>query len=177
MRDALGNVQREYVYLGDIPVMAVRQGAASGGAEVVVDNGSAGFTVTGTWSASTAVAGYLGANYATHEANGVPPGAIAVDNSDPGFSVTGTWTASTAIAGYLGSNYQHQYANGESPSALVADNLAGSFTGTWPASTSVSGYLGTNYQVHAAGTGASVFTWTLNVPSDGTGIPSISKTS
>jgi hypothetical protein len=95
MRDALGNVQREYVYLGDIPVMAVRQGAASGGAEVVVDNGSAGFTVTGTW----------------------------------------------------------------------------------PASTSVSGYLGTNYQVHAAGTGASVFTWTLNVPSDGTGIPSISKTS
>jgi RHS repeat-associated protein len=166
--DALGNVQREYLYLGDIPVMAVRQGAASGGAEVVVDNGSAGFTVTGTWPVSTAVAGYLGANYATHEANGVPPGAIAVDNTDPGFSVTGTWTSSTSVAGYLGSNYQHHYANGEPPSALVADNLAGSFTGNWPSSTSVSGYLGTNYQVHAAGTGANTFSWTLNVASAGT---------
>jgi RHS repeat-associated protein len=166
--DALGNVQREYLYLGDIPVMVVRQGSAAGGSEVVVDNGGAGFAVTGTWPASTAVAGYLGANYQSHEANGVPPGAIAVDNSDPGFSVTGTWTASTSVAGYLGSNYQHHFANAEPPTALVADNSSGAFTGTWPTSTSVGGYYATNYQVHTAGTGSNVFTWTLNVPSAGT---------
>ena len=40
--------------------------------------------------------------------------------------------------------------------------------GTWPVSTSVSGYIGTDYQVHAAGSGANTFTWTLAVPAAGT---------
>ena len=49
-----------------------------------------------------------------------------------------------------------------------ADNSSGSATGSWPASTSVAGYYGANYQTHVAGTGASVFTWTLNLPAAGT---------
>jgi RHS repeat-associated protein len=136
--------------------------------EIILDNGSLSFATTGTWPASTAVSGYIGANYQTHEANGAPPDAIMVDNTDPGFSVTGTWASSTAVSGYVGSNYQHHYANGEPPTAVVADNLAGSFTGTWPNSTSVGGYYATNYQVHAASTGTTSFTWTLNVPTSGT---------
>ena len=37
---------------------------------VVIDNTDAGFSVTGTWPASTSVTGYQGSNYQTHEANG-----------------------------------------------------------------------------------------------------------
>ena len=135
--------------------------------EIVLDNTDPAFSATGTWPESTVVSGFVGANYQLHEARGAPPGALVVDNTDPGFAVTGTWSSSTAISGYLGANYQHHYANGEPPSAIVADNASGSFTGTWPASTSVGGYYATNYQVHAAGSGASVFTWTLNAPNTG----------
>ena len=143
-------------------------GSAQAASPVVIDNGSAQFSVTGTWPTSTSVAGFEGANYQTHEANGAPPGAIAVDNTDAGFSVTGTWPTSTAVSGYVGTNYQVHSANGEPPSAIVADNATGTAVGTWPTSTSVSGYIGTNYQVHTAGTGANTFTWTLAVPSSGT---------
>lgn len=136
--------------------------------EIILDNESAAFAATGTWPTSTAVSGYIGTNYQTHEANGAPPEAIVVDNTDPGFSVTGTWTASTVVSGYLGTNYQHHFANGEPPTAVVADNLAASFTGTWPTSTSVGGYYATNYQHHTAGTGTNSFSWTLNVASSGT---------
>ncbi len=164
---AAGAQMREYVWLGDQPVAMFLPQVAQG-AEVVVDNTDAGFSATGTWPASTAVSGYLGANYQVHEANGAPPGAVVVDNTDSGLSVTGTWPTSTAVSGFLGTNYQVHAANGEPPSAIVADNASGSATGTWPTSTSVGGYYGTNYQVHAAGTGASVFTWTLGVPAAGT---------
>jgi len=142
--------------------------SAIGQTEIILDNGSASFSSTGTWPTSTSVSGYYGTNYQSHGANGIPPAGIVVDNTDPGFSVTGTWTSSTSVGGYLGSNYQHHFANGEPPTAVVADNLAGSFTGTWPTSTSVSGYYATNYQHHAAGAGADSFTWTLTVPSNGT---------
>ena len=143
-------------------------GPAQAQAEIIIDNGTAAFGATGSWPTSTAVPGYYGANYQTKEPNGPPPGAAIVDNTDAGFSVTGTWTASTAVSGFYGSNYQHHFANGEPPSAIVADNASGSFTGTWPASTAVGGYYGTNYQTHAAGTGANVFTWTVNVATAGT---------
>jgi YD repeat-containing protein len=165
--DAAGSVKREYVHLGDLPVGLAVAGAASGGSEAILDNSSAAFSTTGTWPVSTAVAGYIGANYQSHEANGAPPSSLVVDNSDAGFSTTGTWTASTSVSGYVGANYQHHYANGEPPSSIVADNASGAAVGTWPASTSVGGYLGANYQVHVAGTGASTFTWTLNAPSAG----------
>ena len=148
-----------------LALLASFQAAAQ--TEIVLDNESAAFSATGTWPTSTAVTGYVGANYQHHFANGAPPSAIVVDNTDPGFSVTGTWTPSTAISGYLGANYQHHFANGEPPSAVVADNLAGTFTGTWPTSTSVGGYYATNYQHHAASTGTTSFTWTLNVASAG----------
>ncbi len=134
---------------------------------VIIDNTDAGFSVTGTWPASTSVTGYQGTNYQTHEANGSPPGAIVVDNTDAGFTVTGTWPTSTSVGGYLGSNYQVHSANGEEPSAIVVDNTAGSFTGTWGASTSVGGYFGSNYQAQAAGSGANSFTWTPSIPSTG----------
>ena len=143
-------------------------GFAHAQGEIVLDNGSSAFSTTGTWPASTSVAGFVGPNYQSHEPNGAPPSAIVVDNGGGGFSVTGTWATSTAVTGFVGANYQVHAANGEPPSAVVADNSSGSATGTWPASTSVSGYLGTNYQVHTAGTGASAFTWTLAVPSAGT---------
>jgi len=165
--DAAGQVIREYVWLGDLPV-AVLAASPAQGPEVVVDNTDAGFSASGTWPASTSVAGYLGANYQSHEAGGAPPGAIVVDNTDAGFSTTGTWSASTSVGGYLGTNYQHHYANGEPPAGVVADNSQGTAVGTWNASTSVGGYYGTNYQAHAAGSGTESFTWTLAVPTAGT---------
>lgn len=165
--DAAGQVLREYVWLGELPV-AVLASSPAQEPEVIVDNTDAGFSVSGTWPVSTSVAGYLGANYQHHEAGGVPPGAIVVDNTDSGFSTTGTWTASNAVAGYLGTNYQHHYANGEPPTAIVADNSQGAAVGAWNASTSVGGYYGTNYQAHAAGSGTDSFTWTLAVSAAGT---------
>jgi RHS repeat-associated protein len=164
---AAGALMREYAYLGEIPVLVSRPGS-SAGAEVVLDNVSPAFAASGTWPASTAAAGFIGANYQTHEANGAWPGALVVDNSDAGFSVRGTWAASSAVSGYLGTNYRVHAPNGEPPASVVADNAAGSALGDWPASTAVGGYHGTNYQVHAAGTGTNSFTWTLNVPAAGT---------
>lgn len=142
--------------------------AAQAQTEIVLDNVSPHFATTGTWPTSTAVSGYVGANYQSHAPNGAPPGAIVVDNTDAGFSVTGTWPASTSVAGYVGTNYAVHAANGEPPTAIVADNTTGTALGTWPTSTSVSGYYGANYQPHAAGTGAETFTWTLNVATAGT---------
>ena len=135
---------------------------------IVVDNSAPSFTTTGTWTPSTVVPGYEGANYLTHPANGSPPGAIVVDNTDAGFSVTGTWPTSTSVGGYLGTNYQVRAANGEEPSAIIVDNTAGTAVGTWATSTSVGGYFGANYQHHPAGAGANSFTWTPAIPSTGT---------
>src|SRR4030095_5787847 len=100
--------------------------------EIILDNTSPQFAVTGTWPTSTAVSGYFGTNYRTHAPNGAPPGAVVVDNTDPGFSTTGTWPTSTSVAGYVGANYQHHFANGEPPTAIVADHASGTRTGTWP---------------------------------------------
>jgi len=136
--------------------------------EIVLDNTAPAFAATGTWPASRAVTGYIGANYQSHAPNGTPPGAIVVDNTDAGFSATGSWPASTSVAGYAGANYQVHEANGVPPTALVADNASGVAVGTWPSSTAVAGYYGTNYQPHAAGTGTESFTWTLNVAAAGT---------
>jgi RHS repeat-associated protein len=143
-------------------------GLAHAQGEIILDNGSAAFTTTGTWPTSTSVPGFIGPNYQSHEPNGAPPSAIVVDNAHPGFSVTGTWPTSTAVSGFLGGHYQVHAANGEPPSAIVADNSSGSAIGTWPTSTAVSGFVGTNYQIRPAGTGASMFIWTLAVPSAGT---------
>jgi len=74
----------------------------------VVDNGDAGFSVTGTWAASTAVSGYLGVNYQHHYANGELPTAIVADNTSG--TPSGTWPTSTSVAGYYGTNYQHHAA-------------------------------------------------------------------
>ncbi|MGE0874428.1 MAG: hypothetical protein AB7O31_07140 [Burkholderiales bacterium] len=148
-------------------VLAAACASAQAQTEIILDNVSPVFSTTGTWPASTAVSGYIGANYQA-KLQSAPPGAVVVDNTDAGFSVTGTWATSTSVSGYMGTNYQHHYANGEPPTAVVADNSSGSATGTWPTSTSVSGYVGTNYQVHAGGSGSNVFTWTLNAPGTGT---------
>ncbi|MBY0266581.1 MAG: DUF2778 domain-containing protein [Burkholderiales bacterium] len=134
---------------------------------IVVDNTASSFTTTGTWTPSTVVPGYEGANYLTHPANGSPPGAIVVDNTDTGFTVTGTWPTSTSVGGYLGNNYQVRAANGEEPSAIIVDNTAGTAVGTWATSTSVGGYYGANYQHHPAGAGANSFTWTPAIPATG----------
>jgi hypothetical protein len=40
--------------------------------------------------------------------------------------------------------------------------------GTWPVVTTPPGFQGIDYQTHAAGIGASTFTWNLNIPQDGT---------
>lgn len=130
--------------------------------DILLDNGPAQFTVTGEWAVSTAVAGYEGANYRTHAANGAPPGAVVVDNTDTGFGIVGDWPLSTAVGGYQGPNYQTHVANGDLPGSLVIDNTDANSTavGTWNPSTAVGGYQGTNYATHAAGTGSASFTWT-----------------
>ena len=135
--------------------------SAAQAADLIIDNGTAQFSTVGTWPTSTAVAGYEGTNYQTHEANGPIPGALTVDNRDAGFSVTGEWPDSTAIAGYYGTNYRTHEANGAKPGSLVIDNSNGVALGSWPISTAVAGYLGANYQPHAAGIGENRFTWPL----------------
>ena len=52
---------------------------------IVVDNSASSFTTTGTWTPSTVVPGYEGANYLTHPANGSPPGAIVMDKAEVAF--------------------------------------------------------------------------------------------
>ncbi|MFF2507816.1 DNRLRE domain-containing protein [Streptomyces sp. NPDC058067] len=55
-------------------------------------------------------------------------------------------------------------------SVVVADNSDSqntSSTGTW-ATGDISGQQGYNHRTHASGTGSDAFTWTLNVPQDGT---------
>jgi len=48
-----------------------------------------------------------------------------------------------------------------------SDQRATAPVGTWPVSVAGTGYWGYNYQTHAAGTGASSFTWDLTVPKTG----------
>jgi RHS repeat-associated protein len=163
---ASGEALREYAWLGEQPI-ALLDAQLAPGSEVILDNTDAGFTTLGAWPTSTAVAGYLGANYQSHEGGGPPPGAIVIDNTDAGFTTLGTWPTSTAIAGYQGANYQSHAGNGDEPSAIVVDNAAGTAVGTWASSTAVEGYLGANYQSHAAGTGTASFTWTGAIPQAG----------
>jgi len=163
-----GALIAETVWLGDLPVAVVKAQPAAP-PEQIIDNGTGGFTTTGTWAASTSVAGYLGSNYLTHAPGADAVGAIIVDNADAGFSVTGSWNTSTAVPGYLGANYRTHEANGPPPSAVVVDNTdaGANATGTWPSSTGAPGYLGANYASHAAGTGANAFTWSLPVAQAG----------
>ena len=88
-------------------------------AEIIIDNGQAGFAVTGEWPVSTVVAGYHGANYQFAPPGDVPGGTV-VDNTDPGTSAVGTWTAGTGVAGFWGANYQSHPAG------------SGSESFTWP---------------------------------------------
>ena len=88
-------------------------------AEIIIDNGEAGFAVTGEWPVSTVVSGYHGANYQFAPPGDVPGGTV-VDNTDPGTSAVGTWTAGTGVAGFWGANYQSHPAG------------SGSESFTWP---------------------------------------------
>ena len=162
--DATGAVIREYLYADGMRLAMVTAGGSSTAPEeAIVDSEDPQVVATGNWRNSTAVSGYLGANYRVHEANGPVEGGIIVDNGDPGFSTTGIWTASTAINGYLGADYQHHYANGASPDALTLDNGSAVAVGNWPTSTSVGGYEGANYQFHPAGSGENTMTWSTSV--------------
>ena len=166
--DDAGSLLTETIWLEDLPVAVVKAQSAAP-PEQTIDNAGAGFATTGTWATSTSVAGYLGANYLTHEPGANAIGAVIVDNTDAGFGVTGTWPVSTSVPGYLGASYRVHAANGEPPSAIVVDNTdaAVTVTGTWPPSTGAPGYVGTNYQFHTPGSGANALTWTLNVPGTG----------
>jgi RHS repeat-associated protein len=64
--DTNAQVLQETIYIGDTPVAIV----TPEGPAIVVDNTTAGeTTAVGTWTASTSVAGYLGANYVYHTAS------------------------------------------------------------------------------------------------------------
>jgi RHS repeat-associated protein len=156
---AAGNAVQEHLWANETPI-SVATAQTLNGTEVLLDNIPSSFSTTGTWSPSTAVAGFQGANYQTHAASDGPVGTV-VDNTDGGFSTTGSWTASTAVSGYQGANYLNRPAGGDPVDTVVLDNIhAGSSAiGTWGASTAVGGYQGTNYQTHAAGTGTDSFTW------------------
>ena len=162
--DDSGAVTREYVYLNGEPLaLLTNSGGAS--AEIVLDNGDPGVAVTGNWTGSTAIAGYQGANYLYHAANGAPSGGLVADNTTATY--TGTWPNSTSVSGYLGSNYQFHAANGAPPGGQIVDNGAATYAGSWPNSTSVAGYQGSNYQFNAAGTGVNTVTWTASVATAG----------
>ncbi|MEZ5616462.1 MAG: RHS repeat-associated core domain-containing protein [Rhodocyclaceae bacterium] len=162
--DAQGNAVQEHLWANDAPLAVAVAGSAGGGggSEVILDNGSAAFTVTGAWPLSTAVAGYQGANYQTHAGADTPAG-IVVDNGDAGFASTGTWTASTAVSGYQGTNYLHHTADADPVGSLIVDNAQGSASGAWNPSTAVPGYQGANYQTHPAGSGTDSFAWSATL--------------
>jgi hypothetical protein len=54
-------------------------GTALGQSEIILDNFGPTFSTTGTWPSSSSTAGFVGANYQTHEPNGPPPGALVVE--------------------------------------------------------------------------------------------------
>ncbi|MEP5764318.1 MAG: RHS repeat-associated core domain-containing protein [Halieaceae bacterium] len=165
--DGSGAVIREYIYADGMHLAMVTGGGSSEvPAEQVLDSEDASIEADAGWNNSTAVAGFIGANYRVHAADGPAEGGIVVDNGDASFSTTGTWQSSTAIAGYTGSNYQHHYANGVSPEAVVLDNVDATVTGTWSSSTSVAGFEGGDYLAAAAGTGAGTVTWETTVVPD-----------
>ncbi|MBL8520820.1 MAG: hypothetical protein JNK75_09110, partial [Betaproteobacteria bacterium] len=111
--DGSGQLKSEHVWLNDLPVALVRPQAATP-TEQTIDNTATApaFSVTGTWSPSTSVAGYLGTNYLAHAPGNDAPGAVIVDNTDAGFTVTGTWPASSIVGGHVGTDYRTHEANG-----------------------------------------------------------------
>ena len=128
-------------------------------------DGAAQFSTTGAWPVSTAVTGFEGANYQTHEANGPSPFGL-FDNTDSGFSPTGTWPVSTTsratsarTTGCTAPMASRPARSFRTASAHGGRLLAGFDLGL--------GYVGTDYPVHVAGSGASTSTWTLAVPATG----------
>nr|WP_305793244.1 Ig-like domain-containing protein [Sedimenticola hydrogenitrophicus] len=120
--------------------------------EIILDNSHPDVEMIGEWDASTAVSGFLGADYRYHAAKGPSPDALLVDNQSPGYSTLGEWTDSTMISGYYGANYQYHEAQGAAVGGVILDNQSAAFTttGDWAHSTEVGGYQGDDYQYHAA---------------------------
>jgi RHS repeat-associated protein len=95
---------REYVWLEDLPLSLDSPTASS---DTVVDNSSAGFSVTGNWATSSATSGYYGADYRIRTA-GTLNGTVILDNGEPGTSKSqsSSWQVQTTPSGYYGSNYE-----------------------------------------------------------------------
>lgn len=75
--------------------------------EIIVDNiVGPKFSVSGTWTASTATGGYTGPNYLTHTAGTEYVGHAILDNGGSGTHSVGSWSNSVSSSGYYGSNYQ-----------------------------------------------------------------------
>ena len=160
-----GDTLREHIYLNGQPeALYLPLTTTPTPIDLVVDNGDAGTSASGTWGSSTSVTGFAGVDYQYHLPNGAPTGGVIVDNESAGFSTTGSWPHSTSVAGYEGTDYQYHAPQGAPPGGMVIDDgsAATSTIGTWPASTYVSGYEGSHYSSHAAGVGDNTFTWHLS---------------
>lgn len=98
-------IQREYVWLEDIP-LAVENTVYR--PEVIVDNTDGAFSASAGWSSSTGSSGYLGSDYAAHGPAGEPSGTAVMDDIDAVVdqTVTGVWLPLTAVpAGSYGALY------------------------------------------------------------------------
>jgi len=95
-------VQREYVWLGDLPLSL--EGVASD-PEIIVDNSDPGFSATGNWSSSTSASGFYGADYRVRPA-GTISGTQILDNGASGTTKSGTWQTRTNPVGYYGANFE-----------------------------------------------------------------------
>ena len=174
--DALGNTQKEYLYLqGQLIALSQENSGNQGNAtsaEIILDNVN-NATFSDNWPVSTSVTGYEGTNYQYHigGATEAPIVGNLVDNTDSGFSTTDTWASSSSVSGYLKNNYQYHAGATTSPLLLgtPVDNSDSSFavTGSWPTSSSVQGHQGANYRHHAAGTGNNTASWPLTVATTG----------
>ncbi|MDJ0947097.1 MAG: DUF6531 domain-containing protein, partial [Kiloniellales bacterium] len=105
--DGTGAWPRSYVYLNGLLIAQVEPGSGGGTPiDVILDNGAAGTTPSGTWESSTAGQGFEGADHAVRPAPPMPPlGGQTIDNGDPAFASVGDCASSTANPGFEGSDY------------------------------------------------------------------------
>lgn len=105
--DTLGNTTKNYLYTNG-QLVAIAQAGTTGQAaqEVIFDNTDASFT--GFWDSSTALAGYQGSDYQSHDGSTLSgPGLLGspIDNTDTSVTITGGWITNNAIGGYFADNY------------------------------------------------------------------------
>lgn len=148
--DDAGNPIRSYIYLGNLPIAQIEPSTTSGTpTDVIVDDTDSGATATGTWSTSSAGAGYEGVGHQAHAAPDLAAlGGTVIDNGTAGFTAFGKWDSYTSALGFVGSDYLKRDKATAEPLTLTHDNTDAGFStvGGWSTGSTASGFIGTNYR-------------------------------